>query len=89
MDIQAKGNNIILNKINVEEQTKAGIIVHSNNLTPIYEIVSIGEEAEKEDLFKIGDKVIIRNTVGSDLIVDPTTVYKSVRWWEIEGIVEV
>ena len=87
MTPKAVGNTVLLNKITVEEITKAGIIIDSNKQTPIYEIISIGEIAEKENLFNIGDKVLIRNTVGSDVKIDSLTTYKSVKWWEIDAII--
>ena len=86
--VNAIGNTVLLNKVNVEEKTNGGLIVDSNKLTPIYEIMSMGNLAKEEGLFKVGDRVVIRNTVGSDVWVSQTVVYKSVKWWEIEGIVE-
>lgn len=86
--VNAIGNTVLLNKVNVEETTKSGLIIESNKLTPIYEIVSMGDLAKNENLFNVGDKVVIRNTVGSDVYIDSSTMYKSVKWWEIEGIVE-
>lgn len=86
--VNAIGNTVLLNKVNIEETTKGGLIIESNKLTPIYEIVSMGDLAKNENLFNVGDKVVIRNTVGSDVYIDSSTMYKSVKWWEIEGIIE-
>ena len=43
---------------------------------------------DENDAVVVGDKVVIRNTVGTDVYVDTTIVYKSVKWWEIDGILE-
>jgi len=85
--VNAIGNTVLLNKVNIEEKTEGGLIIESNKLTPIYEIVSMGDLAKNENLFNVGDKVVIRNTVGSDVYIDSSTMYKSVKWWEIEGVV--
>lgn len=86
--VNAIGNTVLLKKVNDEVKTKAGLILNSKTTTPIYEIMSIGSIAKEENLFNVGDKVVIRNTVGTDVYVDTTIVYKSVKWWEIDGILE-
>lgn len=86
--VTAIGNTVLLKRISDEVKTKSGLILKDNTATPIYEIMSIGSIAKEENLFNVGDKVVIRNTVGTDVYVDTTIVYKSVKWWEIDGIVE-
>ena len=81
------GNIVLLKEITVEEQTEGGLIISSKAQSPIYEIVAIGETANKENLFSVGDKVLIRNTVGDTVYLDKVTKYKYVHWWEIEAIV--
>jgi co-chaperonin GroES (HSP10) len=85
--VNAIGNTVLLKQLNLEETTHSGFILSSKTQSPIYEIKSIGDIAKKENLFKVGDKVLIRNTIGSDIYVDNAIIYKSVKWWEIDAIV--
>lgn len=84
--VNAIGNTVLLKISTDETQTKSGIVLNHKSSTPIYEIVSMGDIAKEQNLFNIGDKVVIRNTVGTDVYVDTAIVYKSVRWWEIDGV---
>lgn len=87
MNLKAVGNTVLLKEITVEETTSAGLIVSSKAQTPIYEVMFIGDLAQKEELFNVGDKVLIRNTVGNDMFVDAGVKYRYVKWWEIEATV--
>lgn len=86
--VNAIGNTVLLKEANVEQRTSSGIVLNKTGTSPIYEIVSMGDLAKNENLFNIGDKVVIKHTVGTNVPIDSTTIYKSVKWWEIDGVVD-
>ncbi len=85
--VSAIGNTVLLKEVIVEETTNNGLIISSKSQTPIYEIISMGDIAKEQALFSVGDKVMIKHTIGSNVYVDTATVYKSVKWWEIDAII--
>ena len=85
--LKAVGDTVLLKEIVVEETTNAGLVLSSKVQTPIYEIRHIGDKALKENLFTVGDKVLIKNTIGNDVFVDNGIKYRYVKWWEIDAIV--
>ena len=90
--LRAVNDNVILEKIKVEETTEGGLVINSNHFTPIYKVVAIRDDNKiKEDDItpvKIGDTVIIHRNAGIDLESNGKT-YKYVKSWEIEAIVDI
>lgn len=92
--INALGDTIILENTKMEETTNSGIIINSNDFTPIYKVISMSSNLsiEKDSNgnypFTIGDYVLIHRNAGSDIVWDNKT-YKTVKSWEIQAIVEL
>lgn len=90
--LKAVNDNVILEKIKVEETTDGGLFINSNHFTPIYKVVAISDNNKiKEDDItpvKVGDKVVIHQNAGIDLESEGKT-YKYVKSWEIEAIVDI
>lgn len=95
MILKAVGDSVILKKVNLEEKTKSGIIIKSNDFYPIYEIVSIGDDliiyedaVDNSYKLKVGDYVMIPNTVGNPVIYE-NVEYRYCKSWEILCTVEL
>lgn len=90
--LRAVNDNVILEKIKIEETTEGGLVINSNHFTPIYKVVAISDNNKiKEDDItpvKVGDKVVIHQNAGIDLESEGKT-YKYVKSWEIEAIVDI
>ena len=90
--ISALGDTIILEKIKVEETTEGGLILNSNDFTPLYKVVSVSDNLSIENTdgtppVKTGDIVLIHRNAGGTLKWEDK-VYKTVKSWEIEAIVD-
>lgn len=93
MSLKAVGNSVLLKEVNLEEKTKAGIIVKSKQMHPIYEVVCIGDDidlknAKGKNELSVGDYVMIPLTVGNSINYENKT-YKYCKYWEILCKVEV
>ena len=93
MSLKAVGDSVILKKVNLEEKTESGIILKSNDTYPIYEIVCIGEDLtisneDGSNPIKVGDYVMIPNTVGNPVIYE-NVEYRYCKSWEILCTVEL
>jgi co-chaperonin GroES (HSP10) len=90
--LRAVNDNVILEKIKVEETTEGGLIINSNHFTPIYKVVDISDNNKiKEDDItpvKVGDNVVIHPNAGINLKSDGKT-YRYVKSWEIEAIIDI
>lgn len=90
MSLIAVNDNVILQKVNIEEKTKAGIILNTTKQSDLYKVISLGETVEK-NLLTVGDIVYIRPTVGSSVNYSENGIdcnYRTVKYWEIEAIIE-
>ena len=90
---KAVKDSVLLELVNLEETTNEGIILKSNNVHPIYKVISIGDKntsisKNSESPIKIGDYVMIPRTVGNDIIYEGKT-YHYCKTWEILCIVEM
>lgn len=90
--LRAVNDNVILEKIKVEETTEGGLVINSNHFTPIYKVVAISNNNKIKEYdvtpVKVGDKVVIHQNAGIDLESEGKT-YKYVKSWEIEAIVDI
>ncbi|MBF4695010.1 co-chaperone GroES [Fusibacter ferrireducens] len=69
MMLKPLGNRVIIKKLEAEEKTASGIVLptQAKEKPQLAEIVAIGKDVED---VKIGDKVVFKKYVGTEIKVD-------------------